>query len=345
MLRGLGRQAHFILFFLRQREGTTCVAGQLLESGTQASVSLEPGTELKSSDLAQKRVNDSWHMAAQGTQLGAEESSEPRDMPPSLYPGNVWIRTPVRINVLLRWVGYQTPKAPLLTAVRLGLNQRFTSCSKKSDTNFYFKCLLFFKVKRFVVHRGWAWWHSRSLSFSLSEPVSFGGWREAVRLLTWETHLRVKPKWICCQPADYHPGLSTPASVTKTKTGQPRATSQDKSAYRFPSLPVSFWLYLRLAGTQGLLGVDIFSNREKPHIFHKFVFRMNFTVESSSIAEYVSQRGNKTFSNKLSPPREKMKWALCQYVYDKENILVNFISIIFCLCKLLPPKNVGCLFV
>ena len=155
----------------------------------------------------------------------------------------------------------------------------------------------------------------------------------------------MKPKWICRQPADYHPGLSRQAGTAKMKTGQPRTTPRDKFAYWFPSLPVSLWLHLRLAGIKGLLGVDIFAKREKPHIFHKFVFRMNLTVESSSTVEYASQRGNKTFFNKLSPPGEKLRWALCQYIYDKENIC-ELIGIIFCLCKSLPKKkkkNGGCL--
>ena len=122
---------YLFFFFLQKREGMACMDGWLLESSTQASVSLEPGTELTPSDLVQKRVNDCWHTAAQGTELSTEESSNPQDTPPSLSPGNIRIRTLVRINVLPRWDGYRTPSAPLLMTIRLGLNQLFISCSKK----------------------------------------------------------------------------------------------------------------------------------------------------------------------------------------------------------------------
>lgn len=84
----------------------------------------------------------------------------------------------------------------------------------------------------------------------------------------------------------------SPCTAVMTKPRSARRTPQDKFAYWFL---LSLSLFDCIWGLLwSLRSISLFRER-KPEIFHKFVFRMNFTVESLSIAEYAYQRGNKTF--------------------------------------------------
>lgn len=102
-------------------------------------------------------------------------------------------------------------------------------------------------------------------------------------------HFRVKRKLICCQPADYRPDISSPAGVMETRSAQENLSKQICIL-----IPLSLSLFDNIWGL--LWSRDTGSpcpfKVRKPRTSHKFVFRMTFTVERSSIVDKASQRGN-----------------------------------------------------
>lgn len=99
-------------------------------------------------------------------------------------------------------------------------------------------------------------------------------------------HYIVKPKSICCQPADYHLVISSPAGMMKTRSAQENLSKQ--ICILIPLPPYLFGTIFEACCDLGTLGSVCLFKERKPQIFHKFVFRMNFTVKRSSIVKYAS---------------------------------------------------------
>lgn len=182
-------------------------------------------------------------------------------------------------------VDYKLLSATTLKTIRVGLTSMVYISLYKND-KFLLQILTFSKVKLLAVHWEQPWWCTRlchSHCHQIHRRIQITWGHQVTYASGFGTHFRVKPNGFVVDL------LSSWYDKEQVSLGELLKTNLHIDSFS----PCLFFTIFEACCD--LLGVYVFSERKKPEILHKFVFRMNFTVESSSIAEYASQRGNKTF--------------------------------------------------